>query len=127
MSLLRGREHRQGGLGTLVEIAAATFQAVVAAAGRGVEHRCRAVVVTKEPVPGEADAHHPAWLPRDPERARAGIGERGHLDGLLVVTGADVVPVAAAHWRYRQVAVASLGAQQELQEGQAMAEGRGIG
>ena len=60
---------------------------------------------------------------RDPERAPAGISERGHLDGLLVVAGADVVAAAAAHRGHRQVAIASLGAQQELQEAQATVEG----
>ena len=57
---LRRREHGQGGLGALVEIAATALQAVVAAAGRRVEHRRGAVVVTDEPVPGQPDARPPA-------------------------------------------------------------------
>ena len=54
---------------------------------------------------------------------RAGIGERGHLDGLLVETGARVAAAAAARRGHRQVAIASLGAQQEIQEVQAAVEG----
>src|ERR1700760_1279682 len=87
------------------------------------EHRRSAVVVATEPVPGEVDANQPGRLARDPERAPAGVGEGGHLDGLLVETGAGVAAAAAAHRGHRQVAIASLGAQQELQKVQATVEG----
>ena len=121
--VLRGREHRQGGLGALVEVAAVTFQAVEAGAGRGSNI---GVSLSLSP-PNHSQARstpvsQDGW-PRDPVRAPAGIGERGHLDRLLVETGTRDRRAATADRGHRQVTIASLGAQQEVQEVQAAVEG----
>src|SRR5205807_1493548 len=90
----------------LVAVRSLRFEAVEAAARGGVPHDLRAVVVTEEPRNGALNTIGPSGVGAvDAGGSGAGIGKRGHLDGLLIEGRAICSGSASACRRDREVPV----------------------
>src|SRR5664279_5124002 len=95
------------------------MEPVVSTAGGRVEHGHTTVVVAFEPGPGPLHLVPPPWIAGGAVRERAGVGQRRHLDGLLVERGSDLARAAATDGSHRVVAVQDLDGEQEIEQLQA--------
>ena len=105
VSVLERGDHRQGRFGTLVLVSTVDVEAVTATPGRRVVERCAGIVVAEEPTDGSLDALRPTGVTGQPEGAGTGIGERRHLDRLLVEARTGLAERPSAHGRDRQMGI----------------------
>ena len=105
MRMLQRRKQGQRRLGALVEVRPARCEAVEATPGVRVPHDMLSVVVSEEPGLCGAETVDPAPGAVDGRRAGAGVGERGHFNGLLVERRPVIAGSCAAYGRDGQVTV----------------------
>ncbi len=120
-TLLERRDQGDRRLGALVLVAPVRFEAVVAAAGAGVEHRRAGVVVAEEPGHRPGHPAGEALVAGQIEGAPAGIGQGGRFDGLLVEAGTGVVRPPASARAEGEMVPGRLGGQEPLQQPDALA------
>ncbi len=99
-----------------LRLAPSILQAVKGAAGCGVPHDDPRVVVTEKPIGGSGDPVRPPSVAVNSLGAGTGIGQRRHLNGLLVESRAVVVGTTASRGGDREMAVSVLAVEQPFQE-----------
>ena len=117
--MLQRRNHSQSRLRALVLVHPVGKKSVESAARLRVPHDLPRIVGTLEPGCSGRDTIGPGRSGVDGGRTRARIGQRGHLDRLLVESRPGVVGPSACHRSRRQVAVGRFVVDQPAQEIQA--------
>ena len=114
--VLQGRQECERGLGALIAIGTVPFQTVERPPGVGVPHDRADVVVAAEPGSRHADGVSPAPVVVNGSGTCAGVGEGGHLNGLLIESRSLVAGTAAAGGGDGEMTAAGLAFDQPFQE-----------
>ena len=80
------------------------------------------VVVAEEPVDGAVQAVGPPAVAGQLEGPPAGVGQRCHLDRLLVEGGPGLPRSPTTHWCHREVALEGLQVEQPPQKSKAVSQ-----